>query len=104
MSLVVTFAVEQARNAALIDVVKSLGDWCALTSSSYLIATNIGAGGVMEKLQPLLGPTDSVWVVSASGPWAGYGASEVEDSAVALLGEEDDWIPRDWDEATKSRP
>jgi len=104
MPLVVTFEVDQARSASLIDAVKSLGDWSALTSSSYLLATNVGAGGVIERLQPLLGPADSLWVISASGPWAGYGSPEVEDHTVTLLGREDDWVPKDWDNVTKSRP
>lgn len=72
-TLVVTFEVDRSRSASLIDGVKSIGDWSALTSSSYLITTSIGAGSVMERLQPLLGPADSLWVIPASGPWAACG-------------------------------
>lgn len=43
VTLVVTFEVDQTGSASLIDAVKSIGEWCALTSSSYLVATTIHA-------------------------------------------------------------
>jgi hypothetical protein len=104
MPLVITFQVEQVRCAALIEAVKSFGDWSELTPSSYLSTTDISPGAVMEKLQPLLGPADNLWVVSASGPWAAYSDPVAEDHAVVLLGQDDKWIPRDWDEISQSRP
>lgn len=104
MPFIITFEIEEIRRVSLVSALKGLGDWSAMTSSSYLVATDAGAGGIMETLQPLLGPADSLWVISAAGPWAGYGNPEADDHAVSVLGRDDAWTPKDWDEATKSRP
>lgn len=104
MSLIVTFRADERRAVGLIDDIKSLGEWGVLTPTSYLVGTISSPGEVMEKLQPLLGPDDDLWVFTVSAPWAGYGNAEVEDVAVGQLGEFEDWVPRDWDEVRQSRP
>jgi hypothetical protein len=103
MSLIVTFKTDVQRAVALIDYIKSLGEWGVLTPTSYLVGTTASPGRVMEKLQPLLGPDDDLWVFSVRSPWAGYGNVEAEDVAVGQLGKFADWVPRDWDEARQSR-
>ena len=104
MRLLVTFSTDAGRCDAVIGAIKSLGEWSLLTPSSYLLETNIGPGRILETLQPLLGPNDGLWVFSLAAPWAGYGAPEVEDHAVAMLGLFDDWAPTDWNDITQSRP
>lgn len=104
MSVIVTFETDEQRAIALVGHIKSLGEWGALTPSSYLVETTASPGLVMEQLQPLLGPQDELWVFSVTAPWAGYGSVEVEDLAVGQLGPFTDWVPRDWDEESQSRP
>lgn len=104
MSLIITFQVEPERNASLLQAIKGLGEWGALTPTCLIVETDVQAGAVMEKLQPLLGRADSLWAVSAAKPWAGYGDPIVEDHVEAIVGSSDDWIPSDWDDATQSRP
>lgn len=104
MSLIVTFKTDEQRAIGLIAGIKSLGEWGVLTPSSYLVGTSASPGHVMEILQPLLGPDDDLWAFSVSAPWAGYGNVEVEDVAVSQLGPFSDWVDRDWDEASQSRP
>ena len=54
---------------------------------------------MMEALQPLLGPADSLWILAVTAPWSSYGDPFVEDHATALLGEAEDYLPKDWDDA-----
>lgn len=54
---------------------------------------------MMEALQPLLGPADSLWILAVTSPWSSYGDPIVADHATALLGEAEDYVPKDWDDA-----
>lgn len=104
MPLIITFKVEPGRNDSLVQAIKGLGEWGILTSTCIIVETDVQAGAVMQKLQPLLGRTDTLWAISAAKPWAGYGDPIVEDHVEAIVGPSDDWIPTDWDDATQSRP
>jgi hypothetical protein len=103
MAFIITFNVGPARLTALVDEVKALGEWGALTPTSYLVATNMLPGEIMERLHRLVAPDEDLWVVTAAAPWASYGNAEVEDHA-ELLGAPDDWTVWDWDDASSSRP
>jgi hypothetical protein len=104
MAYIVTFSVEPPREAGLIEAIKALGDWADLTPTTYLLQCEVEPGSLMEALQPMLGPKDSLWVFPACGPWAGYGDVLVDELVVAWVGPDALWVPRDWDEATQSRP
>jgi len=104
MPLIITFEVEPERNASLVQAIKGLGEWGILTPTCLVVETDVQAAAVMETLQPLLGPADSLWAISAAKSWAGYGDPVVEDQVEAIVGPSDDWTPIDWDENTQSRP
>lgn len=104
MAHVFIFSVEPSRELGLVEAIKALGEWGILTPTSYLVEGEFDPGKVMECLQPMLGPMDALWVIKAGAPWAGHGDPIVGDLAVACLGHDQAWIPRDWDEATQSRP
>ena len=61
MSLIVTFKTDEQRAVALINYIKSLGEWGVLTPTSYLVGSTASPGQVMEELQPLVGPDDDLW-------------------------------------------
>ncbi|MBX3479808.1 MAG: hypothetical protein KF842_05370 [Caulobacter sp.] len=90
MALIITFNVSSSRLPALISGVKALGAWGALTSTSYLVATDMRPGEVMERLHGFGAPDEDLGVLTASAPWASYGNVEVEDHA-EVLGAPDDW-------------
>lgn len=100
----VIFEVEQRFASTVVANIKNLGNWAQMTSSAFMLATNHTPGDVMERLQPLIGPRDSLWLVSPITPWTGYGDPTVEDYLTATLGEEmGDWMPKDWDDAVGTR-
>ena len=103
MAVIIMFTVGPTRTAAVVAAVKTLGEWGALTPTSYLVETDARPGEIMERLHGLVSPDETLWVVTAAAPWASYGVAEVEDFA-ELLGQPDDWTVWDWDEATQSRP
>jgi hypothetical protein len=103
MALIITFNVNPSRVAALVEAVKALGEWGALTPTSYLITTNTCPGEIMERLHGFVAPDEELWAITAAAPWASYGNAEVEDHA-ELLGAPDDWTVWDWDAASSTRP
>ncbi len=104
MAYIVTFSVEPPRVAGLLEAIKALGEWGELTPTTYILQSDVDPGSIMEMLQPRLGPKDDLWVFRAGGPWAGYGDVLVEELATAWVSPEALWVPRDWDDATQSRP
>ncbi len=105
MAFIITFNVESSRTATFVNSVKALGDWVPLTPTSFLVKPTVPLKGIMEALQPMLGPKDDLWVIGAMAPWTAYGDPIAEDHVETELGEPfGDWIPRDWEEETQSRP
>jgi len=103
MALLITFDVAPPRLSRMVDAVKELGSWGELTPSSYLVDSELAPGEVMERLHTHVAPSESLWVVTATSPWASYGEAIVEDHA-ELLGSADNWTVFDWDDALSSRP
>jgi hypothetical protein len=103
MAYVVSFCVEPPRDVELVQAIKALGEWGRLTPTSFILECENDPGVIMEQLQPMLGPKDDLWMISASGPWAAYGDPIVEE-LMTWVGPEASWVPRDWDEKTASRP
>jgi hypothetical protein len=83
--------------------IKDLGEWVALTSQSYLLDTTRAVRAIMETLQPMLGPMDSLWVFTPISPWSGYGDPIVDDHAHGHLGKAEDYVLKDWDEVVGHR-
>ena len=105
MNYLITFAVESADiRSSLISAIQNLGEWGELTPTSFLLEADLDVQPLIELLQPLIGPSDSLWIFSVVAPWAGYGDPIVEDHAVDLLGEFQDWVPKDWNDNQGSRP
>lgn len=105
MAFIITFNVEYRRAATFASSVKALGDWVPLTPTSFLVETTVPLKSIMETLQPILGPKDDLWVMGAVAPWAAHSEPIAEDHVETWLGEPfGDWVPRDWDEETQSRP
>ena len=104
MAYIVIFESDDAIvKANLVAALKRRGDWAELTSQSYLLDTQDQISRLMEALQPLLGPTDSLWVFTPRAPWSGHGDPIVDDYVHSHIGEAQDYIPKDWDEASGSR-
>ena len=103
MAYIVLVSVEPPREAGLIEAIKAFGEWGELTPTTYILQCKVDPGSIMETLQPMLGPADSLWVFRASGPWAGYGDVLVDELVEAWVSPEASWAPHDWDEATQSR-
>lgn len=105
MSFVVAFSVdEHDRRASVVERVKALGDWAILTLNTHYFAGEVKPGEALETIQPMLGPQDALWVFAVYNPWAGHGDPLADDDVAGTLGPGEDWIPRDWDDATESRP
>ena len=105
MPFIVTFSVEEpSRRSEVVGGIKALGDWAELNAHAYYFVGDAKAGETMESLQPMLGPNDNLWVFTVCNPWAGYGNVLADGDVAATLGPDEDWIPRDWDEVTRSRP
>ena len=103
MALIITFNINASRVSAMVEAIRELGQWGVLTPTSYLVATDMGPGEIMERLHGLVSPQEDLWVITAADLWAGYGDVEVVDH-VETLGASDDWPTWDWDEASSSRP
>ncbi len=96
MAYIVIFEASEAKVGATVSTaIKGMGDWAELTAKSYLLDTSQSVRTVMETLQPLIGPSDSIWVFTPSSPWSCYGDPVVDDHAHALLGQAEDYVPRD---------
>ena len=93
----IIFDVQEQFAAAFITSVKSLGNWAMLTPTTMMINTKKSSEGVMEQLQPLIGPSDSLWLITPSIPWSAFGDPIVIDHVEAALGPENgNWAPKDW--------
>ena len=104
MAYVVIFEASEANVGANVSAaIKGIGEWAELTPKSYLLDTAQSVESVMESLHPLLGPSDSIWVFTASSPWSGYGDPIVDDYAHTVLGQAEDYVPRDWNDAKGCR-
>ena len=104
MAYIITFETEDPTVAtSLREAVEALGEWIVLTSQSYLLDTSSGIRSMMETLQPILGPADGLWVFTAAGPWSGYGDPITDDYLHGQLGPSEDYIPKDWDAASRRR-
>ena len=83
---------------------KSLGSWAHLTPSAMMVRTEQSLEAMMEQLQALIGPCDSLWVVTPTRPWSGYGDPTVDDCLHATLGKGNgNWVPKDWNEILDRR-
>ena len=102
MSYIITFDVEAERRTGLVQAIKTTGDWGEVTPTSYLVASPQTVRSIIETLQPMLGPQDSLAVVTVSAPWAAYCDSNAETLAVSLLGKDETWIPKDWNGTDRS--
>src|SRR5688500_15005497 len=104
MAYIVIFECESPTvEASVTAAVKRMGEWAALSSQAYLVAALRNVRSMMETLQPLLGPNDTLWVFTPKGPWSGHGNPIVDDHLHHHLGEAEDYVPKDWDEASGSR-
>jgi hypothetical protein len=104
MALIITFNIDATRAPAMVEAVKQLGEWGVLTPTSYLVATDMRPGEIMERLHGFVSPQEDLWVITVNAPWAGYGNVEVDDHSELLLGASDDWTIWDWNEVSSSRP
>jgi hypothetical protein len=89
--------------AKVTSALKGMGEWTELSSQSYLVDAAHSVSDLMETLQPMIGPADSLWVFTPKAPWSGYGDPIVDDHLHGHLGDADDYIPKDRNEATRSR-
>ena len=95
MTYLITFGVEPSRNATLAAAIKAMGEWGEFAPNSYLLASERTVRAIIETLQPLLGPKDSLAVLTASAPWAASCNPNAETIALSLLGENEPWIHKD---------
>ncbi len=103
-TLLAIYDVEERFLAEFSDNLKNLGSWAMLTPTAMMIRTKETPEDIMEKLQPLIGPKDSLWLVTPSSPWTGYGDPIVDDFIHAELGpDKGDWVPKDWNDELKRR-
>ncbi len=102
MSYIITFDIEPDRRLGLVDAIKATGEWGEVTPTSYLVASQQTVRSIIETLQPMLGPQDSLAVMTVSAPWAAYCDPNVETLAVSLLGKDETWIPKDWNGTDRS--
>ena len=104
MAYIVIFECDDPNTKANVTAaIKGIGEWAKLTSQSYLLDIPHAVSGLMEALQPMLGPADSLWVFTPKAPWSGYGDPIVDDHLNGHLGDAEDYIPKDWDEANGIR-
>jgi hypothetical protein len=104
MTYIVIFETDNPTvDANVSTAIKGFGEWAALTPQSYLLDTTRAVRAIMETLQPMLGPMDSLWVFTPSSPWSGYGDPTVDDHAHGYLGKAEDYVPKDWDEVVGHR-
>ena len=104
MNYLITFDIaDTGVRDAVSAAIRRLGEWGELTPQSFLVESEAAVRPTIERLQRLLGPCDAIWVFSVSAPWAGHGDPIVEDHAVALLGNFEDWVPADWDDELGER-
>jgi hypothetical protein len=66
MTYLITFGAEPGKNAALAAAIKEMGEWGEFAPNSYLLASERTVRTIIETLQPLLGPEDSLAVLTAS--------------------------------------
>lgn len=91
----IIFEVEERYATVFSASVKSLGDWAILTPTTIMVRTKKSSESVMEQLQPLIGPGDSLWLITPSAPWSGYGDPIACDHVEAALGPESgNWVPK----------
>ena len=102
MNYIITFEIEPDRRHSLVEAIKATGEWGEVTPTSFLVASQKPVRYIIEVLQPMLGPKDSLAVLSVSAPWAAHCDPIVEDFAHVLLGQFEDWIPRDWNGKDRS--
>lgn len=104
MNYLITFNIADAgARDAVSGAIRQLGEWGELTPQSFLVESGEAVRPIMERLQRLLGLGDAIWVLTVSAPWAAHGDPVVEDHAVGLLGEFEDWVPADWDDGLGER-
>ena len=104
MTYIVIFETDSPTvDANVSTAIKGFGEWAALTSQSYLLDTTQAVRAIMETLQPMLGPLDSLWVFTSTLPWSGYGDPLVDDHARRYLGKAEEYVPKDWDDAVSHR-
>ena len=97
MAYLVTFETDAARQESLVTAIKAFGDWGVVTRASYLLISEHPLRTIIETLQPMLGPKDSLAaVLTISAPWAAYCDPIVEDMIEGLLGKCEDHVPKDW--------
>ena len=90
----VSFQSSPDRALNLLAAIKSEGDWAILTPSCVALTTETPLAALIERLHVLADdPADQLWIVGASGPWAGWGDPIVPDH-LCVLGPEVDWTPR----------
>lgn len=100
----VIYDVEERFQSKFSKTLKSLGAWAILTPSAMMVKTEKSPEAVMEQLQPLIGPRDSLWLVTPSRPWSGYGDPTVDDCLQVALGPDNgNWVPKDWNEMLDRR-
>lgn len=103
MKHLITFTATAIKYPDILEQIKKLGYWGEVTPSSFFVVSQENAGVITERLQLLLGPQDAVAVFSVSQPWASHCDIIVEDLLLSKIGQDEDWIPHDWDEETQSR-
>ncbi|MBI1212884.1 MAG: hypothetical protein GC190_15590 [Alphaproteobacteria bacterium] len=87
----IAFDVAPERHRAMVLAIEALGEWAQLTPTTFAVATNEPAGAIIAKLHRNIRAEEQIFVVSAKGPWAAYGASDTE-NFLDVLGPEEDWI------------
>lgn len=60
--------------------------WAKLSESSYAISSHLSAEGVFRKLKPFTDDSDTLYVVTLTVPYAGYGPNAVNEWLDANLG------------------
>ena len=103
MNYLITFTATAKNYSEIVENIKHMGEWGEIPPSSFFVKSNENAGAITEKLQLLLGPKDSVAIFSVSKPWASYCDPIVEDLLISEIGQDEVWIPHDWNEQTQSR-
>ncbi len=61
-------------------------DAMRFSDTAYALRTELSAGELFERLQPLLGTDDLAYVVTLAAPWMGYGYEAMNDWLKRQLG------------------
>ena len=102
MNYLITFTATAKNYSEIVEKIKNMGEWGEVTPSSFLVVSNENAGAITENFQLLLGQQDSFAVFSVSKPLASYSDIIVEDFILSKIGEDEDWVIKNWNEETQS--